>query len=46
MPSWLGFVIAFGTVTYLSVVFGKLVPKALTLERAERLAALVAPPSR
>ena len=44
IPSWLAFVIAFGTVTYLSVVFGELVPKALTLDRAERLAALVAPP--
>ncbi len=44
IPSWLAFVIAFGSVTYLSVVFGELVPKALTLDRAERLAALVAPP--
>ena len=44
VPHWLSFVIAFGTVTYLSVVFGELVPKALTLDRAERLAALVAPP--
>jgi putative hemolysin len=44
IPSWLGFVIAFSTVTYLSVVFGELVPKALTLDRAERLAAVVAPP--
>jgi putative hemolysin len=44
LPGWMGFVIAFGTVTYLSVVFGELVPKALTLERAETLAALVAPP--
>jgi len=44
LPGWLGFAIAFGTVTYLSVVFGELVPKALTLDRAERLAALVAPP--
>jgi putative hemolysin len=44
VPGWLSFVIAFGVVTYLSVVFGELVPKALTLERAERLAALVARP--
>ena len=44
VPTWLAFLIAFGTVTYLSVVFGELVPKALTLDRAERLAALVAPP--
>jgi putative hemolysin len=43
VPRWLSFVIAFGTVTYLSVVFGELVPKALTLDRAERLAAMVAP---
>ncbi len=44
LPTWVGFAIAFGSVTYLSVVFGELVPKALTLDRAERLAALVAPP--
>jgi putative hemolysin len=44
IPAWLGFVIAFGTVTYLSVVLGELVPKALTLDRAERLAVVVAPP--
>jgi putative hemolysin len=44
VPPWLGFVIAFGVVTYLSVVFGELVPKALTLDRAERLAVVVAPP--
>jgi putative hemolysin len=44
IPGWAGFVIAFGAVTYLSVVFGELVPKALTLDRAERLAALVARP--
>ncbi len=36
--------IAFGVVTYLSVVFGELVPKALTLAHAERLAGLIAPP--
>jgi putative hemolysin len=44
LPDWAGFLIAFGVVTYLSVVFGELVPKALTLDRAERLAAVVAPP--
>jgi putative hemolysin len=44
VPHWLGFLIAFGVVTYLSVVFGELAPKALTLDRAERLAALVARP--
>jgi putative hemolysin len=44
LPSWASFMIAFGIVTYLSVVFGELVPKALTLERAEALAALVSPP--
>src|SRR5688572_32445242 len=38
IPSWATFVIAFATVTYLSVVFGELVPKALTLDRAETLA--------
>ena len=44
LPTWLGFVIAFAVVTYLSVVFGELVPKALTLDRAERLAVVVARP--
>jgi putative hemolysin len=44
LPGWLGFLIAFGVVTYLSVVLGELVPKALTLDRAEALAALVARP--
>jgi putative hemolysin len=44
IPGWLGFIIAFSLITYLSVVFGELVPKALTLDRAETLAALVAPP--
>lgn len=44
IPSWLGFVIAFTVVTYLSVVLGELVPKALTLDRAATLAALVARP--
>jgi len=44
IPPWLSFVLAFAVVTYLSVVLGELVPKALTLERAEALAVLVAPP--
>ncbi|HYF26519.1 MAG TPA: hemolysin family protein, partial [Baekduia sp.] len=43
MPGWLAFVLAFGIVTFLSVVLGELVPKALTLDRAETLALLVAP---
>jgi putative hemolysin len=44
LPTWASFVIAFAVVTYLSVVFGELMPKALTLDRAETLAALVARP--
>jgi putative hemolysin len=44
VPRWIAFLIAFAVVTYLSVVLGELVPKALTLDRAERLAAIVAPP--
>jgi putative hemolysin len=44
LPRWAGFVIAFAAITYLSVVFGELVPKALTLDRAETLAAVVARP--
>jgi putative hemolysin len=44
IPHWLSFVIAFAVVTYLSVVLGELVPKALTLDRAETLAALIARP--
>jgi putative hemolysin len=44
LPDWLGFAIGFLAITYLSVVLGELVPKALTLDRAERLAMLVAPP--
>jgi putative hemolysin len=44
IPTWLAVVIAFTIVTYLSVLFGELVPKALTLDRAETLAAVVARP--
>ena len=38
LPRWAGFAIGFAVITYLSVVLGELVPKALTLARAERLA--------
>jgi putative hemolysin len=44
LPGWLNFVIAFAVVTYLSVVLGELVPKTLTLDRAETLVALIARP--
>jgi putative hemolysin len=44
IPTWVAFLIAFAVVTYLSVVLGELVPKALTLDRAATLAALVARP--
>ena len=44
LPGWATYAIAFGIVTYLSVVFGELVPKALTLDRAETLAVMIARP--
>jgi putative hemolysin len=44
LPGWATFVIAFTIVTYLSVLLGELVPKALTLTAAETLLLLVAPP--
>ena len=44
LPVWARFMIAFGIVAYLSVVLGELVPKALTLDRADRLAVRVARP--
>src|SRR5215213_4358960 len=44
LPEWISFFLGFAVVTYLSVVLGELVPKALTLDRAEALAALVARP--
>jgi putative hemolysin len=44
IPHWLAFLIAFAVVTYLSVVLGELVPKALTLDRSEALAVVVARP--
>src|SRR3954451_3604032 len=44
LPHWAGFLVAFSIITYLSAVFGELVPKALTIERAEPLASLVSRP--
>jgi hypothetical protein len=44
LPGWLTYMIAFAGVTYLSVVVGELMPKALTLDRAETMAVLVARP--
>ncbi len=44
LPTWVSFVLAFTIVTYLSVVLGELVPKALALDRAETLAMLIARP--
>ena len=44
LPGWATYVLAFAIVTYLSVVFGELVPKALTLEKSETLAVLIARP--
>jgi putative hemolysin len=44
LPGWASFVLAFAIITYLSVVLGELAPKALTLDRAETLAAIVARP--
>jgi magnesium and cobalt exporter, CNNM family len=44
IPTSVSFVLAFGVVTYLSVVLGELVPKSLALDRAETLAMLVARP--
>ncbi len=44
VPGWLTFLVAFGAVTYLSVVAGELVPKAVTLDRAESILLRVARP--
>ena len=44
LPSWGAFLAGFLVVTYLSVAFGELVPKAMALHTAERLALFVAPP--
>jgi putative hemolysin len=44
LPHWLAFAIAFAVVTYFSTVLGELVPKALTLAKAEALASVVSRP--
>lgn len=44
IPAWLAFVIGFGAITYLSVVLGELVPKAIALHTAERVAMVIARP--
>jgi putative hemolysin len=44
LPHWADFTIAFLVVTYLAVVLGELVPKALTLAKAETIAVLLSRP--
>src|SRR5262249_4468893 len=44
LSTGIAFAIAFGILTYLSVVLGELVPKAVALQRAERLAVVLAVP--
>jgi putative hemolysin len=44
LPTWAAFLISFSVVTYLSVVLGELVPKALTLAMADTLAVLLSRP--
>ena len=44
LPAAIGFLLAFAIVAYLTVVFGELVPKAISLDRAETLARLIATP--
>ena len=44
LPRGVAFVISFAVLTYLSVVLGELVPKAIALQKAERLALALALP--
>ena len=44
LPRGVAFVISFAVLTYLSVVLGELVPKAVALQKAERLALALAVP--
>jgi putative hemolysin len=45
LPHWASLLIAFAIITYLSVLLGELVPKALTLQLSEKVAMLVARPT-
>lgn len=40
------FAVGFGTITFLHVVFGELAPKTIAIAKAERIALLVAPPTK
>jgi len=40
------FALGFGFITFLHVVFGELVPKTLSIQRAEQISLMVAPPMR
>jgi putative hemolysin len=44
IPRWASFLIAFIILTYLSVVIGELVPKAVSLQKAEGVAVILARP--
>jgi putative hemolysin len=44
IPGWLSFAIAFLVLTYLSVVLGELVPKAISLQKSEAMAVALAIP--
>ena len=44
LPSWTAYLVGFVVVTYLSVAFGELVPKAMALHSSERLALVIARP--
>jgi putative hemolysin len=44
LPRGVAFALAFGILTYLSVVLGELVPKAIALQKAEQLAVVLALP--
>jgi magnesium and cobalt exporter, CNNM family len=44
MPHELAFILSFALLTWLTVVFGELIPKTVTLQTAERVARILAPP--